>query len=115
MTDTRNKSQRGDYELEQSVNFGQIDYLIKHGGSVNTYLPGNGLIGQHNVSRTSLANNSCDIESMLRGIGSCNLVSPQAEIVPDIRSLKQLHIFDSQPTFIPDPLVVHRNQRPQWQ
>ena len=111
MTDTRNKSQRGDYELEQSAHFGQIDYKIKYGSTVNSYLPGNGLIGQRNVR---LANNSCDIESMLRGIGSCNLVSPQPEIVPDIRSLKQLHIFDSQPTFMPDPLVVHRNQRPQW-
>lgn len=114
MTDTRHKSQRGDYELEQNANLGQIDYKLKYGNPVNTYLPGNGLIGQRNVSRTNLANNSCDIESMLRGIGSCNMVSPQAEIVPDIRQLKQLHLFDSQPTFIPDPLVVHKNQRPSW-
>jgi hypothetical protein len=115
MTDTRYKSQRGDYELEQSAHFGQIDYKLKYGNAVNTYLPGNGLIGQRNVGRSDLANNSCDIESMLRGIGSCNMVNPQAEIVPDIRQLKQLHIFESQPTFVPDPLVVHKNQRPQWQ
>lgn len=115
MTDTRYKSQRGDYELEQSANFGQLDYRFQYGAPVNTYLPGNGLIGQHNVSRTNLANNSCDIESMLRGIGSCNLVSPQADIVPDIRSFKQLDIFASQQTFLPDPLVVHKNQRPHWQ
>lgn len=114
MTDTRNKSQRGDYQLEQAINFGHVDYLIKYGSPVNTYLPGNGLIGQH-VSRVNLANNSCDIESMLRGTGSCNMVVPQAEIVPDIRRLKQLDIFESQPTFLPDPLVVRKGQRPHWQ
>jgi len=114
MTDTRYKSQRGDYALEQAAQFGQIEYKLKYGNPVNTYLPGNGLIGQHNVSRTNLANNSCDIESMLRGIGSCNMVSPQPEIVPDIRKLKQLDLFESQPTLLPDPLVVHKHQRPKW-
>ena len=115
MADTRNKSQRGDYELEQSVNFGQIDYRLKYGSPINTYLPGNGLIGQCNISRTNLANNSCDIESMLRGIGSSNMVIKQPDIVPDIRRLKQLDLYESQSTFMPDPLVVHKNQRPNWQ
>ena len=114
MTDTRKKSQRGDYELEQFANFGQIDYRFKYGSAAHTYLPGNGLIGQNRVSRTNLANNSCDIEAMLRGIGSCNMVIKQADVVPDIRRLKQLDIYESQPTLLPDPLVVHKNQRPQW-
>lgn len=114
MTDTRNKSQRGDYDLEQSSHFAQIDYKTKHGAPINTYLPGNGLVGQ-SVSRVSLANNSCDIESMLRGIGSCNLVVKQAEVVPDLRQLKPLDLFESQATHIPEPMVVRREQRPHWQ
>lgn len=113
MTDTRNKSQRGDYDLEQSVNFGQADYRVKHGCPTATYLPGNGLIGQQ-VSRVNLANNSCDIESMLRGIGSCNMVTKQAAVVPDLRDLKPLNLYESQATQIPEPLVVHKHQRPEW-
>lgn len=53
MTDTRYKSQRGDYALEQAAQFGQIEYKLKYGNPVNTYLPGNGLIGQRNVSHQS--------------------------------------------------------------
>lgn len=117
MTDTRKKSQKGDYVLEQAVNFGSIDYRVNsennYGCPVNSYLPGNGLIGQ-SVSRVNLANNSCDIESMLRGTGSCNMVQSLAPVVPDIRKLKPLDLFDSQPTYIPEPMVVQKGQRPRW-
>jgi len=117
MTDTRKKSQKGDYNLELSVNFNVLDYYFNNdnrmGNPVNTYLPGNGLIGQK-VSRVNLANNSCDIETMLRGTGSCNMVEPQAPIVPDLRRIKMLNIFDSQPTQLPEPMVVHKDQRPRW-
>ena len=113
MTDTRNKSQKGDYDLEQAINFGHVDYRINHGCPLTTYLPGNGLIGQQ-VSRVNLANNSCDIESMLRGTGSCNMVIKQADVVADLRNLKPLNLFESRPTFIPEPLVVRKDQRPHW-
>ena len=117
MTDTRKKSQKGDYDLEQAVNFGFVDYRVNsennYGCPVNTYLPGNGLMGQK-TSRVNLANNSCDIESMLRGIGTCNMVQAQNPVTPDIRQHKQLNLFDTQPVQLPEPMVVHKGQRPRW-
>ena len=117
MTDTRKKSQKGDYNLEQNVTFGVADYYFnsenRYGNPLTTILPGNGLIGQK-VSRVNLANNSLDIETMLRGTGSCNMVQQQDNIVPDIRALKMLDMFESQPTYVPQPMVVQKGQRPQW-
>ena len=117
MTDTRKKSQKGDYNLEQAVTFGFYDYFFnsenRMGNPVNTYLPGNGLVGQK-VSRVNLANNSCDIESMLRGTGTCNMVETQNLVVPDLRQLKPLDLFETKTTQLPEPMVVHRGQRPRW-
>lgn len=117
MTDTRKKSQKGDYDLEQAVSFGFVDYYVnsenRMGCPVNTYFPGNGLIGQK-ASRVNLANNSCDIESMLRGTGTCNMVQTQSPIVPDVRQIQSLNLFDSQPVQVPEPMVVHKGQRPRW-
>jgi hypothetical protein len=117
MTDTRKKSNRGDYDLEQNINYGRLDYYVNpqnnYGEPVQTYLPGNGLIGQR-VSRVNLANNSCDIESMLRGTGSCNMVQPQAPVVPDIRRIQTLNLFETRENPLPEPLVVRRGERPAW-
>lgn len=117
MTDTRKKSEKGDYNLEQNITFGVLDYYFnsenRYGNPVNTFLPGNGLVGQ-NVSRVNLANNSLDIETMLRGTGTCNMVQKPENIVPDLRTIKTLDMFESQPTYLPEPMVVQKGQRPKW-
>ena len=117
MTDTRKKSQKGDYNLEQAITFGVYDYYFNSenhmGNPVNTYLPGNGLVGQK-VARVNLANNSCDIETMLRGTGTCNMVQSHTPILPDVKNIKSLNLFDTQPMQLPDPMVVQKGQRPRW-
>jgi hypothetical protein len=117
MTDTRKKSQKGDYDLEQAITFGVNDYYLnsenRTGCPVNTYFPGNGLVGQK-TSRVNLANNSCDIETMLRGTGTCNMVQSQHPVTPDIRQIKSLNLFDTQEVQLPEPMVVQRGQRPRW-
>ena len=117
MTDTRKKSQKGDYNLEQAVTFGVYDYCLnpenRTGCPVNTYLPGNGLIGQSG-SRVNFANNSCDIETMLRGTGTCNMVQSQNTIVPDLKHIKSLNLFETQSVQLPDPMVIQKGQRPRW-
>ena len=114
MTDTRKKSQKGDYELEQNLN---TQYLGYSGSSDSipaaTYFAGNGLLFGRMAS-VALANNACDIESMLRGIGTCNMVSHQTAPTPDIRTLKSLNLFKSEDTLMPDPLIVAKGQRPQF-
>jgi hypothetical protein len=76
-----------------------------------TYFPGNGLLAG-NVFKTQLSNNVCDIEALLFGIGSTNLVTPQAPIVPEIKNLKSLNISNKIPLLIPPHLTIQPNQRP---
>lgn len=115
MTDTRKKSQRGDYELEQMGNNQYADYLGSRDYSTPTatYFAGNGLLSGR-VANVALANNACDIESMLRGIGTCNMVNHQTAPTPDIRTIKSLNLFESETTILPNPLIVQKGQRPQF-
>ena len=116
MSSTRSKNTSGNYELEQWSIGQQVNYtsLPLYGTPVHTYLPGDGLLSGK-VSREQLSNNSCDVESMLRGIGSTNLVNPKAPLSVELHGLKSLSVIDRVPLFIPAPLVVEPNQRPLMQ
>jgi hypothetical protein len=113
MASTRTKNTPGDYQLEQWSFAQHVAYntAAHYGRPEQTYLPGDGLLAG-TVSRTQLSNNSCDIESMLFGIGSTNLVTPHAPIRPEIYQVESLSIIDRIPLLIPAPLVVQPNQRP---
>jgi hypothetical protein len=113
MASTSNKNTAGNYDQEQ-ISFQKLrnydDYL---GRVVNTRtcLPGNGLlIGK--MTPMVLSQNYTNIESELFGIGSTNLSSPKAPIVPQLKSLYSLDIFDKDRIIIPQPLVVEKFQRP---
>lgn len=113
MTSTRTKNTPGNYDLEQwsydrNVTWCTADY---RGPPPQTNLPGNGLLAG-NVSRTQLSVNSCDIESMLFGIGSTNMVSQQEPIQPQIKELPSLNICTKIPLLIPTDLKVQPYQRP---
>lgn len=115
MTDTRKKSQRGDYELEQNGNNQFLEYLGNRDYSAppTTFFAGDGLLPGR-IANVGLANNACDIESMLRGIGTCNMVSHQSAPTPDIRTLKSLNMIESQSVLLPNPLIIQKGQRPQF-
>lgn len=113
MASTRTKNTPGNYELEQFTYDRNATWCTAEyrGPPPQTNLPGNGLLAG-NVSRTQLSVNSCDIESMLRGIGSTNLASPQAPIEAQIKELPSLNICTKIPLLIPSNLTVQPNQRP---
>lgn len=113
MASTSSKNTPGDYQLEQWSFAQNLNYntYAQYGRPVTTYLPGDGLLGG-NVHRENFAKNSCDIESMLRGIGSTNLVNPQAPVRGELYSLKSLSVIDRIPLLVPAPLKVEANQRP---
>lgn len=117
MTDTRRKTDRGDYEKDQEMSALFLDYYTNpqnhYGKPAEVYLPGNGFLGTR-INHMDLANNTVDIESMLRGTGSQNMVTKQAPIVPDLKYLKSANVYESTPVYMPDPLIVHKGQRPQW-
>jgi hypothetical protein len=114
-SNTRKKTNRGDYEMEQDFNNRFYDYYGNpenyYGRPPNTMLPGNGMVGA-SMKLFDLANNACDIESMLRGYGTDNMVFRSAPIEPDLKKLPTLNMIDSQTTYMPDPLVIQRGQRP---
>ena len=116
-SNTRKKTNRGDYVMEQEFNARFYDYYSNPGNYFgrppNTMLPGNGMVGA-SMKPFDLANNACDIESLLRGYGTDNMVFRETPIEPDLKKLPTLNMFDSQATYIPDPLVVHRGQRPMF-
>lgn len=116
MASTRSKNTPGDYESEQRAytqNFAYMSYETSpyYGVAPTTHLPGDGLIGMRAAHRV-LANNYCDIESQLFGIGSTNLVSAASPVQPDIHALRPLDIFDKQPLLMPSPFLPQANQRP---
>jgi hypothetical protein len=113
MTSTRNKNTPGNYKLETEQNKNIINFntFNSYGVPLNTYFSGDGLLPGR-VASENLSTNSCDIESMLRGIGSTNLETPLPTISPDIKDIKSLSIINRIPIYVPRTLVVDPNQRP---
>lgn len=115
MASTRNKNNRGDYQVEQKSHIQRMEYLTyENGGNgkpLETFFAGNGLLSGR-VASSNLSHNSCDIESSLLGIGSTNLVNPQTPVKPDIKPLQSLNVIDKLPTMIPEPLIIDKHQRP---
>ena len=60
-----------------------------------------------------LSNNTTDIESQLFGIGSTNLAEIKSKTInPSINTLKKCQFFNLPKVFIPQPLVIEKDQRP---
>jgi hypothetical protein len=112
MSSTRDKNAPGNYKLEQSGNATQSNYRVSEYGRPSvSYHPGDGLLPAK-TSRTEMANNACDIESMLFGIGSNDLVNSRPIIQPALKSMKSLHIYDRPALILPEPVSVSSVNRP---
>jgi hypothetical protein len=114
MASTRNKNSRGDYCLEQRAFEQQIHYTTnqEYAFAPRTMNPGAGLL-QGRLPDTSLSGNPKDIESFLFGIGSTNLVEPQAPVNPELKHLPELSIVDRKvPLIMPKELITEKDQRP---
>jgi hypothetical protein len=115
MASTRNLNTPGNYNLEQRQYRDMETYTLypnsQYGAAYNTMLPGNG-VNPGQVPWNKLSNNAVQIESFLFGINSTNLVQPQAPLVPELKTLETANFFERTPVFIPEPLVVEKNQRP---
>lgn len=116
MTSTRNKNTQLNYNLEKSNTEKLLrENLYLHSSSgrpISECIPSLGYMPSH-ISREALSNNSIDIESQLRGIGSTNLETPYQPIIPSIINLELKDFFDKQQSVImPYPMVYENNQRP---
>jgi hypothetical protein len=115
MASTRNINTRGNYNLEQNQYKHSENYTLypnsQYGSAYNTRWAGDGLLpGQ--IPGNKLSYNAPDTESFLFGINSTNLVNPAPCFVPEIAKLDSVNVFEKKVVFIPEPLVLHKNQRP---
>ena len=119
MTSTRLKNAPNTYKREMySYNKGYENNLyvgkILHN---QTYSPGLGMNYPtiHNgINISVLSSNGADIESSLFGIGSTNLVQPKGPVNAQMKYMSEIKFFDAKPVTnneIPEPLVVHKNER----
>jgi hypothetical protein len=115
MASTRNRNTPGNYNLEQREYKQSETYTLypnsQYGAAYNTRMPGNGLLPAQ-IPWNKLSYNAADTESFLFGINSTNLVNPAPCFVPEINQIGTVNIYEKGVTFIPEPLVVEKNQRP---
>lgn len=116
MASTRNINTRGNYNLEQQHYNCNRNYNNFQNGSQGkayiTSIPSIGYMPSH-MPRDTLSNNPIEIESMLFGINSTNLVNKQKPIVPELKKVPSSRFFDRLTVHMPKPLIIENNQRPQ--
>jgi len=115
MASTRNNNTPGDYcqqqkSYKQSLGYNQYQYS-QVGRAYKNALPCMGITPSH-MPREAFSQNSIEIESALFGINSTNLVNPQKPVIPQLKQLPGVSYFERLQTFMPEPLVVEKYQRP---
>lgn len=115
MASTRNINTPGNYCLEQRQYYNSEQYTLypnsQYGAAYYTNLPGNGL-NPAQIPGDKLSKNATDIESFLFGINSTNLVNPAPVFTPELKNIKTVNIYKNETIYIPEPLVIEKNQRP---
>ena len=114
MASTSNNNTRSDYCLQQRGYHLSQDYeLYKYKGVPPiTKLPCFGINMGH-IPNTQLSCNATNTESFLFGIGTTNLTKPQQPFTTHLKCVPGISFFPRLQTFLPQPLVIHRCQRPQ--
>jgi len=104
-----------DYCLEQRSNIDHLRHTSykysQTGQAYENAIPCVGIMPSH-MPREAFSHNSIEIESSLFGINSTNLVNPQQPTQPKLKTLPEKAFFDRLPMYMPEPLVVEKNQRP---
>ena len=115
MASTRNRNTPGNYSLEEKQYKKAASYRLypnsQYGYAYATHLPGLGLMPAQ-IPANQLSTNAIDTESFLFGINSTNLYQPASTFIPENKVIDSIHIFNRGPTYIPEPLVIQKFQRP---
>lgn len=113
MASTRMKNSRCDYNLETIQNRSIVDNRV---AKIRSYAAANALpcagINVGYMPRETLSYNPTETESYLYGVNSTNLTQKKREFTPRIKTLKSLSFFDRLQAYLPEPLVIEKDQRP---
>ena len=114
MASTRDKNSKGNYCLEQRALDNvrnNLEYFNgPNGRAVNPALP-RSYLGGH-MPPDNLSYNPTDIESVLFGIDSTNLVNPKPLVYPQLKSLNTVSFFEMQQVIMPNSVCTDNTQRP---
>ena len=115
MASTSNNNTPGNYCMQQRA-YSLADRYTHYihspwGTAFNTALPGL-TVNVGKMPYSVLSNNPIETESQLFGINSTNLVNPQKPVAPQPKNLQCVNFIDRNPVFLPEPLVIEKNQRP---
>jgi hypothetical protein len=111
------KNSPGMYALEQTDNKNKQGYLMNILPQIpytNRYAGFGTNVGAmksgyyHNI----LSNNTANIESNLFNIREFDLTKSKTEFKPSLNTLGEQTFFSKNNVFVPEPLVVQKNQRP---
>lgn len=111
------KNSPGQYCLEQKAFKDQVQYreYTYSQVPVSSKLPGLGInVGnmRGGYFNNVLSNNASNIESHLYGIKQIDLTKPKTQFVAELNKLPEQKWFKTPRVFVPEPLVVEKNQRP---
>ena len=111
------KNSPGEYCLEQKGFQQQGQYLTYKYSQIplNTKLPGLGInVGnmRGGYFNNVLSNNASNIESHLYGIKQIDLTQPKTTFVAELNKLPEQKWVKTPRVFVPEPLVVQKDQRP---
>ena len=112
MASTRNKNMPAEYSREQFLNKEITKININEYGRSYQDMNPTHMMNYGSMSRDALSNNAIDTESMLFGIGSTNLVTPQAPPKPQVKKLNDVHFCEKKGMVYHDDIKVMNNQRP---
>jgi hypothetical protein len=118
MASTRNRNAPQNYCLEVREDKQALERQLYRNGAnglaVDTKLAGFGLV-QGRMPWSTMSRNPVDVESALFGIGSTNLVTPQAPVTVEQKCLRYSNLpglEESRRVIMPQPFADNRFARP---
>jgi len=112
-----NMKNSGGYYCEQQKRFNRISNAQTNTNiskQEKICLPDLGIINgmmSTGYNNNALSNNTADIESILLGIGSTNLVESRSRVNASINKRSYCSWFPRNDVFLPAPLVIEKSQR----
>ena len=111
------KNSPGEYNLEQKSFQDRNKYLMYKYSQIpsNSKLPGLGINAGNmrgGFYNNILSNNASNIESNLFGIRQIDLTQQNKNFKPQLNKLDTQEFFKTPRVFLPEPLVVLKEQRP---
>jgi hypothetical protein len=116
MASTRNKNTRNDYILEKRMNERMLSYnQFQHSAYGQAYNANFMCLGGNpRLPRDVVSHNPVETESYLFGINSTNLEVNKLPFVSQPKNVCFKSFFTRQATIVPEPLVIDKNQRPNF-